>query len=97
MSKSPAVCARPKRRMSSRALKAEYLAWNARQPNPLPICPGCKDPSDMRDSEPLYPHLCSICGTTRLYRTIQAITEAWGPEAARAKLRALARGPMSCK
>ena len=32
---------------------------------------------------------------TRLYRMILAITEAWGPEAARAKLRALARGPIA--
>ena len=66
------------------ALTREYREWNARQTKPLPICPGCKVPMDPQESEPLYPRLCGCCGMTRLYRMILAITEAWGPEAARA-------------
>ena len=71
--------------------KAMFLRWNARQPNPMPVCPRCLMPFQSRDRGDLFPRFCSSCEARLTFRYVQIMIRRWGRKGARAKFAALIR------
>jgi hypothetical protein len=57
-------------------LHAAWLADNARQPIPLPVCPGCNTPFMAGDADWLDARLCNSCGTGRIESLIRDLVNA---------------------
>jgi predicted amidophosphoribosyltransferase len=66
-------------------LRRQWLRDNARQPNPLPVCPGCMTPFESADADWLDGRLCSTCGANRVEMLIRDLVNATSrPETLRA-------------
>ena len=77
-----------------RTLTDEYcrwLAWNAAQADPQPICPKCRSPFDPRDAGDLMPAWCNSCESNWVYQIVWRLIGRCGRSAARRHIRALAR------
>jgi hypothetical protein len=77
----PAPEAPPVRWRTPEELHADFLRWNAAQPNPLPICPACDVPCDLAESHPLLPTICGLCGTQRIDDLVMNLACARGKKA----------------
>jgi predicted amidophosphoribosyltransferase len=71
--------------------RTDYLAFNAAQPHPLPVCPRCQMPFQSRDGGYLWPNWCSTCETTLFFRHLERMIRRFGRDGTKAKLFALAR------
>jgi hypothetical protein len=68
-----------------------YLAWNASQPDPLPVCPRCNLPFDASDRGDLFPKWCSCCEATLIWNNLRRLICRYGRAGTKAKLAALVR------
>jgi predicted amidophosphoribosyltransferase len=69
------------------------LAENARQENPLPVCPGCQMPFQEADAGELRLDLCFSCEARYVYAILWRAVRAYGRPAALRRLRAVGRLP----
>ncbi len=79
----------PPDRLSTAQIRAEFLDWNAEQPNPWPLCPFCDAPFDLAESHPLFPTLCLLCGTQTIDDVVMNLARAKGKKARKRALKAI--------
>ena len=70
---------------------ADFLAWNESQPHPWPLCPECDGILDWRETHPLLPHVCGVCGLDRIEELLKALALARGKKARKKALKAIDR------
>ena len=72
-------------------VKDDFLAWNARQPVPMPICAHCGMGFDESNRGYLYDAWCGNCELTLMVNFVRRMIARWGRAGTKARLRALAR------
>ncbi len=71
-----------------------FVEYNARQPNPLPVCPGCGMPFQAGDAFELDGRLCASCGVDRIETLMRDLVRAADRPATLRALEAITRFAM---
>jgi hypothetical protein len=79
----------PRPAASVEQLRGEWLAWNAAQPDPLPVCRYCGYPFLRRDRDPFDHRVCMTCGAARTEDAVRRLFKAKGRKAREKALRRL--------
>jgi hypothetical protein len=67
------------------------LARNARQSDPMPVCPRCTIAYNVGEHGTLFPALCNQCECERISAFIGSMIGRWGVDGAKRQFRALTR------
>ena len=71
--------------------KCDFLEWNARQPNPMPVCTKCSMPFDPVDRGDMFRRWCGSCELNLWMRYVNIMMRRWGRRGALLKFQALIR------